>query len=50
MGVMAALILLTNILADYSDDGVVGLPAAMKDNSVSFHYRIKTFLNKIQKI
>lgn len=29
MGVMAALILVTNILADYSDDGIVGMPAAI---------------------
>jgi hypothetical protein len=30
---MAALIMLTNILADYADNGVVGLPKAILDNN-----------------
>jgi len=35
MGVMASLFLLTNILADYSDDGVVGLPSEIYGNGVN---------------
>jgi hypothetical protein len=34
MGVMASLFLFSNILADYSDDGVVGLPANINGNQV----------------
>ena len=37
MGVMAALVLLTNILADYADDGVVGLPAEMNQTDPGHH-------------
>uniref|UniRef100_A0A915MVD9 Uncharacterized protein n=1 Tax=Meloidogyne javanica TaxID=6303 RepID=A0A915MVD9_MELJA len=35
MGVMASLFLLTNILADYSDDGVVGLPSEIYGNGIA---------------
>uniref|UniRef100_A0A915LC40 Uncharacterized protein n=1 Tax=Meloidogyne javanica TaxID=6303 RepID=A0A915LC40_MELJA len=35
MGVMASLFLLTNILADYSEDGVVGLPSEIYGNGVN---------------